>query len=250
MPTRRSAAKIPAREHIPLVGQETDDRPMIYVIPNVMTAAEVDELSKLIADSSFEDGIATAGSQARRVKKNEQLARADRNKPEAQKRVRDALMRSIEFRRATLPKSIRPCLVSRYRPGMHYGQHVDNGVMGTDNPVRSDIAVTLFLCEPTQYEGGELVIHTNFGPREVKLPLGAAVVYPASSLHEVTPLTRGERLCAVTWVQSLVRDPARREILYELDLVRRRLHEKQPDAEETYLVQKNHANLIRMWAET
>jgi len=225
-------------------------RPMIYIILNVMTAAEISDLTKLIAGSDFEDGIATAGSQARRVKKNEQLARAEKNKPEIQQQVRDALMRNVEFRRATLTKSIRPCLISRYRPGMQYGQHVDNGVMGTDNPARSNIAVTLFLCEPTQYDGGELVIHTNFGPREVKLPLGSAVVYPASSLHEVTPLTRGERLCAVTWVQSLVRDPARREILYELDLVRRRLQEKQPDAEETYLVQKSHANLLRMWAET
>jgi PKHD-type hydroxylase len=223
---------------------------MIYIIPNVMTAAEIDELAKLIGESSFEDGIATAGTQARRVKKNEQLARGDKNKPEVQKRVRDALMRSTEFRRATLPKSIRPCLISRYRPGMHYGLHVDNGVMGSEVPVRSDIAVTLFLCEPGQYDGGELVIHTNFGPREVKLPMGSAVVYPASSLHEVAPLTRGERLCAVTWLQSLVRDPARREILYELDLVRRRLHEQQPEAEETYLVQKNHANLLRMWADT
>jgi PKHD-type hydroxylase len=223
---------------------------MIYIIPDVMTAAEVNKLGLLIAESSFEDGIATAGSQARRVKKNEQLARSDKNKPEIQKQVREALMRSVEFRRSSLPKSIRPCLISRYRPGMHYGQHVDNGVMGNDNPARSDIAVTLFLCEPSQYDGGELVIHTNFGPTEVKLPLGSAVVYPASSLHEVAPLTRGERLCAVTWVQSLVRDPARREILYELDLVRRRLQEKQPDAEETYLVQKSHANLLRMWAET
>jgi PKHD-type hydroxylase len=204
----------------------------------------------LIADSSFEDGIATAGSQARRVKKNEQLARNDKNKPEVQKRVREALLRSAEFKRATMPKHIRPCLVSRYRPGMRYGPHVDNGVMGGDNPVRSDIAVTLFLCEPSDYEGGELVIHTSFGPQQVKLPLGSAVVYPASSLHEVTALTGGERLCAVTWVQSLVRDPARREVIYELDLVRRRLHEKQPDAEETYLLQKTHANLIRMWSDT
>jgi PKHD-type hydroxylase len=149
-----------------------------------------------------------------------------------------------------MPKHIRPCLISRYRPGMHYGKHVDNGVMGADNPVRSDIAVTLFLCPPTDYDGGELTIHASYGPRQVKLPMGAAVVYPASSLHEVTPLTRGERLCAVTWVQSLVRDPAKREILYELDLVRRRLHEKQPDAEEAYLAQKSHANLLRMWSDT
>jgi PKHD-type hydroxylase len=223
---------------------------MIHVIPNIMTAAEVAELLKLIAESSFEDGIATAGSQARRVKKYEQLARSDKNKPEAQKRVRDALLRSAEFKRATLPKNIRPCLISRYRPGMHYGRHVDNGVMGSESPVRSDIAVTLFLCEPSAYEGGELVIHTSFGRQQVKLSLGSAVVYPASSLHEVAPLTRGERLCAVTWVQSLVRDPARREVIYELDLVRRLLHEKQPDAEETHLVQKNHANLMRMWSDT
>jgi PKHD-type hydroxylase len=223
---------------------------MIYIIPNIMNAAEAAELWKLIAESSFEDGIATAGSQARRVKKNEQLARTDKNKPEVQKRVRDALLRNAEFKRTTLPKHIRPCLISRYRPGMHYGRHVDNGVMGSDNPVRSDIAVTLFLCEPSAYDGGELIIHTNFGRQQVKLPLGAAVIYPASSLHEVAPLTRGERLCAVTWVQSLVRDPARREVIYELDLVRRLLHEKQPDAEETYLVQKNHANLMRMWSDT
>jgi PKHD-type hydroxylase len=223
---------------------------MILTIPDVISPAEIQELRALIAASVFEDGTATAGSQAKRVKKNEQVARDDRRKPEIQKRVREVLLRSAEFRRATLPKSIRPCLISRYRPGMQYGRHVDNAIMGTDVPVRSDIATTLFLCEPVDYEGGELVIHGTFGQQEVKLPQGWAVVYPASSLHEVRPVTKGERLCAVTWIESLVRDPARRELLYDLDSARRRLAEKQPDGEEAYLVQKSHANLLRMWAET
>lgn len=145
---------------------------MILTIPDVMSPDEIKELRALLAVCFFEDGAITAGSQAKRAKKNEQLARSDQRMPAIEKRVRETPMRGAEFRRATLPKSIRPCLISRYQPGMQYGRHVDNAIIGADVPVRSDIAVTLFLTEPVDYEGGELVIHGTFGQQEVKLPQG------------------------------------------------------------------------------
>ncbi|MDA8363186.1 MAG: Fe2+-dependent dioxygenase, partial [Gammaproteobacteria bacterium] len=128
--------------------------------------------------------------------------------------------------------------------------HVDDPVMGGDGALyRSDIAITLFLNDPQQYDGGELEIRTAFGSQSVKLPAGDAVMYPASSLHRVTPVTRGERLVAVTWAQSLVRDPAKRELLYELNQAREALLAAAPDAPETTRVNTAYVNLVRMWGE-
>ncbi len=223
---------------------------MILCIEDAIKPEYRKSILDLIRQSGFVDGGISAGSRAKRVKNNEQLGPDSKHKTEIQGRIRDILGKHPQFVRATLPKAIRPCLISRYKPGMEYGAHVDNALMGVETRTRSDIACTVFLSDPTDYDGGELVIHSTFGPQEVKLPAGWLVLYPASSLHQVVPLTRGERICAVTWIESMIRDPARRELLYELDQVRRKMGTALPDTTETDLINKCHSNLIRMWAET
>jgi len=159
-------------------------------------------------------------------------------------------MRNSEFRRTVHPKRIRPPLISRYRPGMAYGKHVDDALMGPKNArERSDVSVTVFISDVSDYEGGELVIHSPFGIQEVKLPAGSAVAYPSYSLHEVAEVTSGERLVAVTWVQSYIRDDHQRQILADVANIRDRLAKIAPKAEETDAAYRLHSNLLRMWAE-
>jgi PKHD-type hydroxylase len=141
-------------------------------------------------------------------------------------------------------------IVARYEPGMTYGDHVDDPIMGTSGPrFRTDVSMTIFLNPPEAYEGGELTIRTPFGDRQVKLPAGDAVIYPSSSLHKVAEVRSGERLVALTWIQSYVRDAARRELLYELNLAREGLLKEAPGSETTGYVDRSYANLLRMWAD-
>ena len=220
---------------------------MIVTIADVLDLTEIREISRKIEDADFVDGASTAGARARRVKKNEQLATGE---TDVRPVVLQALLRHGEFKRAALPKKVRTPLISRYNAGMEYGLHVDNALMGSGQLERADVSVTVFLTGPDAYEGGELEIQSPFGPQSVKLPAGAAVLYPSSCLHRVCPVLSGERLAAVTWAQSLVRDAAKREILYELDSVRSYLHQHAPDSREANLADKNYSNLLRMWAET
>jgi PKHD-type hydroxylase len=205
----------------------------------------------LLAEAPFVDGRLSAGGIARRVKRNLEV---DRSAAELLERlnqlVMGALVRHPDYRAGALPLRVAAPYYARYTPGMTYGAHVDDPVMGgSDGLYRSDIAITIFLNAPEEYEGGELVVRTSFGEQRVKLPAGDGVLYPASSLHYVAEVTRGERLVAVTWVQSLVRDPAQRELLYELNRVRERLLAEQPEAENTARLNAVYVNLIRMWSE-
>jgi PKHD-type hydroxylase len=222
---------------------------MIHCIPDIFDLTELRQLRAALAGGSFVDGRRTAGKRARRVKQNEQL-QGDSDAAKAMRaQVLKALERNPTFRQVALPRKIRPPLFSRYGPGMSYGRHVDDALMGPDRADRTDLSVTVFLSPPDGYEGGALEIETPFGPQSVKLPAGAAVVYPASSLHAVSPVVAGERLAAVTWVQSLVRDPARREILYDLAQIRDELHRTASESEATERAFKTYANLLRIWAE-
>jgi PKHD-type hydroxylase len=154
------------------------------------------------------------------------------------------------FRFGVLPHRVADPIFARYRPGMTYGDHVDDPIMGARGPrFRTDVSMTVFLNPPESYEGGELVIRTSFGERRVKLAAGDAVAYPSSSLHHVAEVTRGERLVALTWIQSYVRDPARRELLYELNLAREHLLKSAPEAEHTARVDCSYNNLVRMWSD-
>ncbi len=224
---------------------------MLVEIPDVLDAERLGAVRRLLADAPFVDGRLSAGAAARPVKRNEELDPGDRRVEALNRIVMGALTRNPLYLSAALPHRVAVPFYARYRPGMAYGEHVDDPVMGPPGGrYRSDVSITVFLNAPEEYDGGELVIETTYGPRAVKLPAGHAVLYPSSSRHRVAEVTRGERLVAVTWVQSLVRDPARREVLFELDRARRALIEADPAAEPARRVQAAYANLVRMWAET
>ncbi len=223
---------------------------MLLTIPNLLNPAQLDKLRDILAAGRFVDGKLTAGFAAARVKRNEELGQA----PELYQRLVRILMPSLgyneRFRFGALPHRVADPIFARYRPGMTYGDHVDDPIMGSGGPrFRTDVSMTVFLNPPEDYDGGELTIRTSFGERQVKLPAGDAMLYPSSSLHRVAEVTRGERLVALTWIQSYVRDPARRELLYELNLAREYLLKEAPGADHTGLVDRSYANLVRMWGE-
>ncbi len=223
---------------------------MMLRIPSVLAPPELAMVTSVLAAARFVDGRLSAGSAARRVKNNEEADRSAREISQLDNLVMGKLVQHPVYRNGALPLKVAAPFYARYLPGRTYGDHVDDPVMGGDGALyRSDIAITLFLNDPQQYDGGELEIRTTFGSQSIKLPAGDAVMYPASSLHRVTPVTRGERLVAVTWAQSLVRDPAKRELLYELNQAREALLAAAPDAPETTRVNTAYVNLVRMWGE-
>ena len=219
---------------------------MILCIQNLLDAAAMAEVRAALPRLTWVDGAATAGWHARLVKKNQQAASDDALAETLRQRVVQALQGNELFKVAAWPKVAGPVLVSRYETGMEYGLHVDDAMMG---PLRSDISYTVFLSEPADYDGGELVIESTTGQQGFKLPAGSMVLYPSTTLHRVAPVTRGTRHAAVGWVQSLVRDPARREILFDMESARRSLFQKGGKTPEFDLLSKSSANLIRMWSE-
>jgi len=224
---------------------------MIICINDLLTTQELDALRREAGRLPFVPGAETAGPRAQRVKNNEQISQRTEERRVLHEIVLGALARNREFNRAMLPRRVRPPLIMRYREGMSYGRHVDSALMGPKMARdRSDISISVFISNTDEYDGGELVMNGSFGTHRVKLPAGAAVIYPSSSLHEVTPVTRGERLVAATWAQSYVRDERQREILFHLAKVRDKLNAIAADAEETDLAHHAYANLLRMWAET
>jgi PKHD-type hydroxylase len=169
------------------------------------------------------------------------------------RRILEKLRAHQQFFSATLPLRILAPLFNRYTGGGQYGLHVDGSVMsqrGSDQPLRSDVSCTLFLCEPEEYDGGELVVKDTYGEHEARLPAGDLLVYPSTSLHRVLPVTRGARVCAFFWVQSMVRDDARRSMLYELDRTIQSLRARLGEAEECVTLTAHYHNLLRAWAET
>jgi len=223
---------------------------MLLEIPGILNEAQLRKVEEILAQAEFVDGKLTAGMAARRVKNNQEMRR-DPKKMELLMRILvSSLAHHETFNSAALPYRMADPIFARYQPGMTYGDHVDDAIMGKRGPrFRSDISMTLFLRDPDTYDGGELVIRTSFGTREVKLAAGDAVIYPSSSLHHVAEVTRGERLVALAWIQSHVRDPAQRELLYELNQAREHLLRTVPDEKVTGLVDKAFSNLVRMWAD-
>jgi PKHD-type hydroxylase len=223
---------------------------MLLAIPAVLAPDQVALARAWLGEERFVDGKLSAGAAAVRVKMNEEVDRGAGGVERIDRLVMENLTRHPLYRSGALPLRAASPLYARYRPGMTYGEHLDDPIMGAEGlPYRSDVAVTLFLSAPEEYEGGELAIRTSFGEQAIKLPAGDAVLYPSGSIHRVRPVTRGERLVAVTWVQSLVRDPARRELLHGLNSARERLLRDRADAEETAQVNAAYLNLVRMWSE-
>lgn len=223
---------------------------MLVVVPNVLKPEELKAIHAALAECDFVDGKATAGYRAKRVKHNQQMDRESGPANQIKQTVIQAILRNQLFREVTFPRSIRPPLISRYESGNQYGRHVDDALMGSQRKERSDISLTLFLNNPDEYEGGELISYSSMGEKRVKLPAGQAVTYPSCTLHRVAPVTKGTRLAAVTWVQSFVRDPAQRELLYDLHRIRVACHKTMPDSLEADLAFKSYSNLLRMWADT
>ncbi|MCG9886886.1 MAG: Fe2+-dependent dioxygenase [Cyanobacteria bacterium] len=222
---------------------------MIISIANVLGEDELAALEAQLANGHFIDGKDTAGWHARLVKHNAQLAGDDPALPQLRAIVQRALLRNTLFQMAAIPKAIGPILFSRYDVGMAYGRHVDNAFMGSDPRIRSDLSLTLFLRSPTHYGGGELVIETTQGEEAFKLEAGAMVLYPSSTLHRVEPVESGVRLVAVAWVQSLVKDPLERELLFDLETARQGIFAKDGKTAEFDLLSKSYANLLRRWGE-
>jgi PKHD-type hydroxylase len=211
---------------------------------------ELEVVSAYVSGQAFSDGRATAHGIAREVKNNLQVERSGPEWSEADRILISALQRNPDFQSFAYPRRIMLPMFSRYDPGMEYGSHVDNGIMSSRNgePVRSDIALTVFLSPPASYGGGELVIDTALGQEEIKLDAGEAVAYFASSIHHVNPVTRGVRLAAVAWAQSTVRDERLRTLLCDLSLAIARLGPTgQPEV--SLLLRKSYHNLLRYAAE-
>jgi len=223
---------------------------MLITIPHILDDAALERVRVVLEDITFIDGRNSAGGDARRVKENEEADASDERVGALNRLVLLPLYRHPLFQAAALPRRLSGAFFARYRPHMRYGPHVDDPVMGPESGrYRSDLSVTVFLSPPETYDGGELVIETEYGEQRIKLGAGDAVVYPSSSLHAVAPVTRGERLVAVAWAESMVREPERRRLLFDLQQVEDQLRAAGPDDDVTRRTGRIRANLMRMWAE-
>ena len=226
---------------------------MLVCIPDVLSKAEVREIRGLMDEAQWEDGRSTAGSQSALVKRNEQLPPNGELARRLGARIVSALLANPLFVSAAIPLHIFPPLFNRYGEGHHFGIHVDNAVRGdpmTGLRIRTDLSVTLFLAEPDEYDGGELIAEDYYGSHEVKLPAGHLVLYPASSLHMVTPVTRGTRVASFFWLQSMIREPQGRSLIYDLDTtIQALVQELGRDHAEVVKLTGIYHNLIRTWAE-
>ena len=223
---------------------------MILCIGDILNDEQLKRVRAALDASAFDDGRKTAGWHARLVKNNEQMQMGDEAAKALRAEVEKALTQHPLFQMAARPAKMTPLMFSRYRDGMTYGNHVDDPVMGRGaGRMRTDLSFTLFLDNPESYDGGELVTETSAGEQSYKLPAGSAVLYPSSTLHRVEPVSRGQRRVAIGWVQSTIRDPAQREVLFDLDTARRQLFEREGKSAEFDLLTKSLANLQRFWAE-
>ncbi|WP_374469208.1 Fe2+-dependent dioxygenase [Phenylobacterium sp.] len=226
---------------------------MMLHIPEVLTKAQVAEIRAAIDAAPWVDGNQTSGAQAALAKRNAQLPEGSPAAAAAGGRILDALSANPLFVAAALPQIVFPPLFNRYAGGESFGMHVDNAIRQSRDGavrIRTDLSATLFLTEPAEYEGGELVVEDTFGAHEVKLPAGDMILYPASSLHRVTPVTRGARVSSFFWIQSLVRSDEQRSLLFQMDLAIQQLSGRVgAGAPELVSLTGAYHNLLRMWAE-
>jgi PKHD-type hydroxylase len=225
---------------------------MLLHIPAVLDAAQVAQMRAELDRADWTDGKETVGAQGARVKRNLQLPDASPLRHRLGALVLDALARNPLYHAAALPLRTLPPRFNRYEGGGHYGFHVDGAVMALPGgaQMRSDVSCTLFLAEPDEYDGGELIVSDLYGEHEVKLPAGDLILYPSSSLHQVQPVTRGARIASFFWVQSLVRDDNRRRMLFELDASIQILTRSSADAGAVLRLTSVYHNLLREWSET
>lgn len=221
---------------------------MLLHIPEVLSPEELDKIRSGLNRGTFADGRASAGRLADEAKRNEEFEASGSEREPLELCVAQALQRHPLVQRHALPLRISHPIFSRYRPGMHYGRHTDDAVMG-EGGYRSDLAVTVFLNDPSEYEGGALVVETPYGEQAARYPAGDAVLYPAGRLHRVEEVTAGERWVAVLWIQSQVRDEQQREVLQTLDALRSRRMEKDVADDDLARLDWVYSRLLRMWAD-
>ncbi len=225
---------------------------MMVHIPNVLSADQVARCRDVMQRAAWVDGRVTAGHQSEKVKNNLQLPETAPEARELGGMVMDALGRNSLFFSAVLPKEVFPPLFNRYDAGMTFGSHVDNAIRGYLNTplrIRTDVSATLFISAPEDYDGGELVVQDTYGTHGVKLPAGDMIVYPGTSLHHVTPITRGSRIASFFWIQSMIRDVSKRSLLFDLDMAIVRLNRDHPDHHSIVELTAIYHNLLRQWTE-
>lgn len=225
---------------------------MLLAIPNVLTPAQVADARRALESADWIHGRATAGHQGARVKDNEQLPAEHPIALQVGRTILQALHASPLFLSAALPLHILPPMFNRYSGGQTFGTHVDGSIRiipGTGQRIRTDLSITLFFANPDEYDGGELVIEDTYGAKSVKLPAGHAILYPSTSLHHVTPVTRGTRLCSFFWLQSMIRDDARRALLFDMDVAIQRLGAENATHPSVVSLTGVYHNLLRQWAE-
>jgi PKHD-type hydroxylase len=225
---------------------------MLITIPDVLDAQQVSQCRALLDGADWTDGRVSAGHQGRRVKDNSQLPENSQAAQDLGDLVLAALERNPLFISAVLPEVVYPPMFNRYAPGQHFGAHIDNAVRllpGSGRKLRTDVSATLFLAEPGEYEGGELLIEDTYGNHSVKLPAGHMIVYPSTSLHRVEPVRSGVRIASFFWIQSMVRDDAQRTLLFDMDSAIQHLNQTGADADALVRLTGSYHNLLRMWAE-
>ncbi|MEH3114787.1 Fe2+-dependent dioxygenase [Pedobacter terrae] len=215
-------------------------------ISSLLSDNELKDIQFLLRSGVFDDGKLTAQNAAKEAKINLQLNHQTQEHAAIQQMILAALNRNHLFRNAVLPQSIHPFIISNYKSGMHYGWHVDSPVMG--NMIRTDVALTIFLNDPEEYDGGELELQTGNGNVLYKLNRGDAICYPCTQVHRVREVTRGERNVAVSWVQSLVKETVHRKMLFEIFQITENLRSQALAEDEYLLLQQHYSNLLRMWA--
>lgn len=228
---------------------------MILSIPNLLDRETVAAMRKRLdaSDAPWVDGRVSAGYSGLPVKLNQQIDEVSRLAAEAGDQILAVLERNPLFISFALPNQVYPPMFNRYGEGMTFGNHVDGAVRispANGRKMRTDLSITLFLADPSEYDGGELMIEDTYGVHEVKLPAGDAIVYPASSLHRVSPVTRGVRVASFFWIQSLVRDDAKRMILFDMDTAIQRLNVTSGDEAARRTLVGCYHNLLRQWSET
>ena len=230
---------------------------MMFEIANALSAEELKEINDALAGESYVDGRETAANAASLVKRNVQLPAGSDMRARISNKIAAAMRRNQMFLWLAMPKTIGPFHLTRYEETHTYGDHVDNSIMGLQvgNPMRADISMTVFLNEPEDYDGGELIMNSKINPRAFKLPAGHAVVYPTGEFHRVEPVTRGVRSVAITWIQSIIRDVHQRQVLTDIwtamDGVSKLTPADKLDQNEPYRsLSKTHWGLLRLWSES
>jgi PKHD-type hydroxylase len=225
---------------------------MLLAIPDVLSAAQVSQARQILDSALWVDGKVTAGHQSAQVKDNQQLREGSAESQQLAELMLTALGQNAMFISAALPLRVFPPLFNKYTGGQSFGTHVDNAIRqvpGTGHRIRTDLSATLFLAQPEEYDGGELVVEDTYGVHSVKLPAGHMVLYPSTSLHHVRPVTRGARIASFFWIQSMVRDDGERTLLFDLDAAIQRVSRDAPASPSAVQLTGIYHNLMRRWAD-